>query len=273
MSESVSVKAVGFAFSSPEVILLSARPEQHFNVYPPKRSGQAVKLSTDGRRNVMLLLSVDKLPALSQWSKRLHRVLVFARLEDLADLGIPALDATVDDEGKALPMRRQTIDEMNARIEEEAVDLEIGVPVPVAKRKARKARESADYAGPTFRELLRSLRKLVTESDDFSFQEDVGIPSIYRLMHDTSQADFKASCKRMISAGKAPKDDVRAFYLWVEGIDGLGPELSKAVDAYAYPEDEDSEISIEEAADRFGVSAADVAAVVKVYDRLQQTED
>jgi len=270
MSDAVSVKAVGFAFSSPEVILLSANPHQHFHVYPPKRSGQTVKMSSDGRRNVMLLLSIDKLGALEKWAKKLHRVLVFARLEDLADVGIPALDADTDEDGRAVPMRRQTVEELNGRIEAEAVLVSVKQSVPTVKRRARKARDSVAYEGPTFRELLRGMRKLVTESDEFSFQEDVGIPAIYRLMHDTSQEDFKLACKRMISVGEAPTENVKAFYRWIEGIDGQGPELSKAVDAHAYPEDEEEELSIEEAAERFGVDAKDVAAVAKVYSRLQE---
>jgi hypothetical protein len=56
----------------------------------------------------------------------------------------------------------------------------------------------------------------------------------------------------------------------VEGIDGVGPDLSKAVDMLLYSDD-DIERTEEEVAEQYCVDAKDVALVANSYQQL--TED
>jgi len=271
-----TVKAVGFAYSSPEVILLFAdHDSQQLHVYPSKESGDSPKFSRDGRKNVLLLLSLDALPKLASWNTKLHRVLIFGTADDLFSMNLPVLDALREEDGKVTPNRRQTRDELLTRIEDEAISVPLDRSVSAQRHASRKAAETASYSGPTFREILKELRSLLSANvpPEFTFADDVGVPSIMRLMHETQQTDFKGACKRMIEVGGLPENKVKALFRWVEGIDGIGPELSKAVDAFIYPDEAAEEITADAAASKYGVDQDDVKAVAKVYRRLQDIEE
>lgn len=274
---SSTVKAVGFAYSSPEVIMLfSDHDRQQLHVYPPKEASEQLKFTNDGRKHMLLLLSVDSLPRLAQWSSKIHRVLVFGKAEDLLGLNLPVLDADKDDEGRVIPYRRQTRDEMLARIENEAISIKLD-NANEQRRANKQVAKATAYTGPTFRDLLKDLKGLIRASDsaDFTFADDVGVPSIMRLMGDTSQKEFKAACKRMIDVGALDDSKVKALFRWVEGIDGIGPELSKAVDAYLYPDEaqEDDPVDVDALAKQHGVAGDDVRSVARVYKRLQDLDD
>jgi len=200
-------------------------------------------------------------------------VLVFGTAEDLLGLNLPLLDAVKDDTGRVVPHARQTRDELLLRIENEAVTLPLDKSPSAQRRANKKVEEAVAYTGPSFRFLLKELRGLVSPVDgsEFSFADDVGVPSILRLMSHTSQTEFKGACKHMINVGGLPEENVKSLFKWVEGIDGVGPELSKAVDALLYPdEDVEEEPTVEGVAKTYGVQTEDVIAVSKVYKRLQE---
>ena len=271
-----TVNAVGFAYSSPEVILLFAdHDRQQLQVYPPKNAGEQPKFANDGRKNMLLLLSVDSLPRLEQWSKKIHRILVFAKAEDLIGLHLPILDAMTADDGRLVPNRRQTRDEMLARIEKEAVPVVLDQSINAQRRARRRVEEATAYEGPTFRTFLKELRQLVDkDADGFTFADDIGVPSIMRLMGDTTQKHFKGACQRMIAVGGIPEDKAKALFRWVEGHDGPGPELGKAVDALLYPDEaaEEGTVTYDSVAQQHGVTAEDVRSVAKVYRQLQSLD-
>ncbi len=273
---SSTVKAVGFAYSSPEVILLfSDHDRQQLHVYPPKDATEQLKFTNDGRKHLLLLLSVDSLPRLTQWSSKLHRVLVFGKAEDLLGLKLPVLDADTDDDGRVIPYRRQTRDEMLDRIENEAVVLKLD-NANTQRRANKRVATATAYSGPTFRDLLKGLKGLVRASADasFTFADDIGVPSVMRLMGDTSQKEYRAACERMIKVGGVDDAKVKVLFKWVEGIDGIGPELSKAIDAYLYPDEESADpVDIDALATQYGVAGDDVRSVSKVYKRLQDLDD
>jgi hypothetical protein len=268
-----TVKAVGFAYCSPEVILLfSDHARQQLHVYPPKDPNEQLKFANDGRKHMLLLLSPDALSRLDEkaWRKRIHRVLLFGKLEDLKALEVPVLDALRDEDGKVMPNRRQTRDELLSRIEQEAVAVQLDTHLGAQRRAKRRAEETAAYDGPTFKSFLKDLRGAITaDAASFTFADDVGVPAVMRLMQDTSQADFKEACVRMIDVGGLPEDKVKSLFKWVEGIDGIGPELCRAVEAYLYPENPDAEIDLADLAGRYNVSAEDVQSVSNVYKKLQ----
>jgi hypothetical protein len=150
------------------------------------------------------------------------------------------------------------------------------VPIPLdasvgeQRRANKRAQVASAYTGPTFRSFLKEMRAMVSaEAENFTFADDVGVPAVMRLMQDTSQKEFKEACQRMIEVGGLDTDKVKSLFKWVEGIDGIGPELYRAVEAYLYPEDPSEDVDIDALAERHGVSADDVRSVSKVYQKLQ----
>jgi len=275
-SESPSIKAVGFTFFSPEVFLLFADHDRdHVHFYPPANGGQALRLKKGKRRHVVLTTALDKLHLLAEQASDLHRVVVFADSDELQELGIPMLDATTDEDGKIVPRPRQNRTELLQRVEKEAVAVEVGKPVNAVRRARRKAQETAAYDGPTFKQLLREIKSKLDPKPDFDFGQEIGVPSVLRLMNDTVREEFKAACRSMIKRGGAPDDLIKSFYKWVEGIEGgIGPELGKAVDALIYGEEEDEEaLSAEAVAERYGVNVNDLTFVADVYQKLQNMDE
>ena len=78
-----TINAVGFGFTSPEVILLFAdHDRQRLHIYPPRKSNGDPEMSDDGRQNILLLLSIDNLSAVEKWADDLHRVLLFGNADE-----------------------------------------------------------------------------------------------------------------------------------------------------------------------------------------------
>lgn len=274
--ESPSIKTVGFTFFSPEVFLLFADHDRdHVHFYPPANGGQTLRLPKSKRRHVVLTTTLDKLHLLADEASSLHRVVVFADSNDLQELGIPMLDATTDEEGKVVPAPRQNRSELLERVEKEAVSIEVGKPLSAARRARKKAHEVAAYDGPTFKQQLREIKSKLDPVADFDFGQEVGVPSVLRLMNDTIRDEFKAACRSMIKRGGAPEDLVKSFYKWVEGIEGgVGPELGKAVDALLYGEDDsEEELTPEVVSERYGINVNDLNFVADVYQKLQHTDE
>lgn len=273
--ESPSIKAVGFTFFSPEVFLLFADHDRdHVHFYPPANGGQTLRLPKSKRRHVVLTTALDKLHFLAEGASSLHRVVVFADSNDLQELGIPMLDATTDEDGKIVPSPRQNRSELLERVEKEAISIEVGKPLSAVRRARKKAKEVASYDGPTFKQQLREIKSKLDPVADFDFGQEVGVPSVLRLMNDTIREEFKAACRNMIKRGGAPDDLVKGFYKWVEGIEGgIGPELGKAVDALLYGEDDsDAELTPEAVSERYGVNVNDLNFVADVYQKLQNMD-
>ncbi len=280
MSETTTVKAVGFAFLSPQVVVLFAdHHRSHLHVYPPKNQEDYVRLSEDGRANVMVLRSLDKLADLARWAPDLHRVIIFGDANELKDMGVPILDAQPDESGRFVPATKQSVDALLERIEAEAVDLALDKRRITIRGGGRTSVQNA--AAPVvatkdvlpFRGYLKALQEAVPEKEGFNFIDDIGVPAVMRLMSDTNQAQFKAACKIMIEKGGAPAEKVKAMFRWVEGFDGgKGPELSKAVEAFLYPEDETDE-DVAQVAEQFSVDVKDVTVVAKVYKRIREQSE
>lgn len=271
-----TVKAVGFAFCSPEVIILfSDAKKDHLHLFPPEKSEPSLDLSDDSRRHVILLRALEKLGQLNEYGDQIHRLLIFgvSRPDDLLDMGIPLLDAVLN-EGKLEPNRRQTREELLRRIEDEAVDL----PLTSLKR-GRRIKEAAVVEKPaaptiTFVSQIKALRKLLGKDSPLDFVNDLGIPAVERLMDDITREEFKANCKRLSVDGGLPEKTAHDFYRWVEGFgEGKGPELGRAVDAYLYPSSSMKGFSVVEISEKFGVDPKDVEFVANTYKTLLEEED
>lgn len=274
-----TVKAVGFAFFSPEVIILFSDPKKdHLHLFPPEKSEPPLDLSDTGRRHVVLLRALDKLGKLSEYQDQIHRLLIFgvSRPDDLLDMGIPLLDAVTTD-GKLEPYRRQTREALLKRIEAEAVDL----PLVSAPRSRRIKQEVAVQKKPksavpavTFVSQIKELRKLLGKDGPLDFVNDVGVPAVERIMDDLTREEFKSLCKKISVEGGVPEKPAHEFYRWVEGFgEGTGPELGRAVDAYLYPSSSLKGFSVDEIAKKFNVDRNDVEFVANTYKTLVDDDD
>ena len=271
MSQPALVKAVGFAFFSPEVFILFANHTQDYIQLYPRKSD--LTFPHDKRRHIVALRALEKLSHLEQYADQIDLLVIFADAAELLDLGIPLMDGELDEDGRVVGRPRQNRDELFSRIHAEAVDLTLTRTVPAIQHARRKAKETAAYDGPTFRAQMRSIRDAVKDASGFSFLHDAGIPAVLRLMGDTSRDDFKAACRGIIKHGNASEELVKSFFKWTEGIDGgVGPELGKAVDALLYS-DSDVEQTEEEIAEKYGVDAKDVGFVASTYKQLQDTAE
>jgi hypothetical protein len=271
MSQSASVKAVGFAFFSPgSFILFANHTRDQVQLFPPRTASEQLRFANDDRRHVVVLRALDKVKALEPHADKIDLLVVFADSNDLLSLGLPIMDGEKDDEGNIVGKGRQNRSDLLERIEAEAVDFPLDKSASATQHILRKAKEAAAYDGPTFREQLRSIREAVNNTEKFDFTQEAGVPSVLRLMGDTSREDFKSACRGIITRGNVPENRVKSFFRWIEGIDGgIGPELGKAVDAFLYPDDEDAKQTAEEVANRYGVDVKDVKLIANTYSQLQ----
>jgi len=274
MSQPALVKAVGFAFISPEAFVLVANHKRdHIHLFPAKKNSEPLVFQREQRRQVVALRAVERMGQLIPHADKIDLIVAFGEAADLQELGIPMMDAGFDEDGKLVGHPRQSRDELLARIEKEAVELQVDKSLSTVKRARRRAKESAAYSGPTFRDQMRGIRDAVRASgaEGFDFVNEAAIPAVLRLMGDTNQADFKSACQGMIKRGGVPEETAKSFFKWVEGIDGIGPELGKAVDALLFTDD-DVERTEDEMATQYGVDVKDVALVANSYRQITETE-
>ena len=144
MAETNEVKAVGFAFMSPEVVLLVSDKSTHcLHFYPAKTEGaRNLDLSDQTKPHWVLLKSPEHLGAIARYADSISRLIVFGRGEELLGLGLPILDGTVN-ETTITAQRRNNRDELLARIDTEAVPLALENPGKLYETMKDKEQEQA----------------------------------------------------------------------------------------------------------------------------------
>ena len=271
-SEKPAAKAVGFVYFSPEAVILFAdHKKNHLHIYPPKNESGDLDFSDEKRKHFVILRSFERRFDLKKFSEKIHRLLVFGDADDLVSEGIPILDAIMEG-GKIVAQGRQSVEVMLKRIEEEAVDIPLTAKEGTVRRKKKEPKKS----DLTFVGQLREIKKAIGKDNEaVDFADHVGAPAVFRIMGDITQEEFKKICKSLTKKSDVSRDLARQFYRWVEGTEGEGPELGKAVDAYLYPADDDEDATEEEVAQRFSVSAEDIKFVAASYEQLvgEELED
>lgn len=284
MADLNEVKAVGFSFLSPEVVLLVADKTAHcLHFFPSKAEGsRSLDLSDATRPHWVLLKAPEHIGAMAQYADRITRLLVFGRAEELLGLGLPILDATVSGTNVEVN-RRSSRDELLARIDEEAVALSLNETNAVYETLKKQERDKMENkpSGRTFFQQLKELKSIVgKDNPSLQFVTQIGIPAVKRIMGDIDRDTFVLVCKALVTDGGVDDPRARAFYRWVEGFDGEGVELGKAVDALLYPkqdatermrgEEEWTDTLTESVASQFGVSETDLLFVARSYIQLQE---
>lgn len=258
-----TVKAVGFSFVSPEVLIVHYHynKTERLHLYPSEIP-EAFDLSEKRKKHIVLLKSAEKRNDLAQYANQIHRMLVFGKPDDLMDLKIPIVDAVVQG-GKADIRPTMTPQLLSAWIDEDAVDLDLQEKVSKSWVTPAPAEETKK---PKTKRTLRAILKKMVSYVDEQYRNDFKMAVYQRIVDDISNEDFKAVCKKMAKFG-VPKSAVKSIYRWVEGIEGDGAFLGKAVDRYFNPRDEE-EIDLRKIADEYAVEVDDIKLVINALEEI-----
>lgn len=228
-----SVQAVGFASWDPEaVILLCTNGGDMVHMYPAtrKREDHSFEFS-DERRNIILLTNSDRRYDLTTHVEDIYRLIVFAPAEQLARLGVPVMDM-VSTDGPPKVMR-QRHDVLRSRIEDEAVSIDLAPPtsnfedeeISSSVAKVTKPKKSD-------RTLRSCLEILASELEDFpevSIKKMILQPTLGRLTGRTNKQQYQESLRELLTYKTVKEKTAKSLFRWVEGIEGMGPELADAV--------------------------------------------
>jgi hypothetical protein len=275
-----TIKAVGFAFISPEVVLIMAdNSSNRLHFYPSASDGRTLDLS-EQRPHWVLLKSPDHIGSMASYADRIERLIVFGRPDELLGLGLPILDANVTN-GQVEVIKRSNVKEMLERIQQEAVNLSLAETEKVYQGLKQKERNTMKPrpSGRTFVQQLKDLKAAINKSGSgLDFIKQIGVPVVLRMLGDTDREEFKRVCKLMVDKGGVPDTLAHSFFRWVEGFEGEGTELGKAAERLLYPQDGDKSMRTEEEwqplvaslAAKMSLDAGDLEFVTRSYYQLAQ---
>lgn len=293
------VRAIGFGNYNPKVLVVftaySDRPADRIFMYHPDEEGNwdLPEDESPEQRNFVIVTAIERLLDLKPYAKRIHRLLVFAKPDELVRLGIPTVDVVVDERGRVSKIEEQDLDTVRGKIENDAVVLRLSkkylIPsdevsynpgksskkavaeeLPKKKLKKKKAKKVAEpIEEPAEEEIPDSLIGYLTWfndkfSDKVAFENAIMIPTLLRLCKQIEKDEFKESCGTMPKHG-VPKKWSKAFYKFIEAS---LPTLGKASRKLIFPK-KGKNPSAAKLADKYGVSLRDLKLVALGFERLQ----
>lgn len=283
------VKAIGFGNYSPHVVVIfssySPRPIDRAFMFQPAEDGSWTfpDDETDDQRNYVIVTSLEQLINLKPFSKRIYRLLVFSKPEDLIRLNIPMVDVMVDEEGKITKIEEQTIDTVRKKIEDDAVSLKLSKKSfdsnsktlynsgrkeeDVKKVSSQPTTEKPSKEDPLIYHLKRLNKKFSGTKVDF--ENTIMIPTLLRLVSDISRSEFKESCSESTSFG-ITKPVISKYRKFVEG--SVEP-FTKAVKRVNFPKKGKKPLSPDKAASKYEVSLRDLKLVLLALERLKKIVD
>jgi hypothetical protein len=229
------------------------------HVYPAagKKEDYIFEFSEE-RRNIVLLTNADRRYDLTQRAEDIYRLIVFAPPEHLARLGVPVMDM-VSSEGPPKVLR-QRHDALRERIEDEAVSIDLIPPSEVPEDEEPPAKKSKKKSSRTLRSCME---KLVSELDDFpevSIKETILQPTLERLTGRMNKQKYQEKLRDLLENKTVKERTAKTLFRWVEGLDGLGPELSDAVKSFGRKDMTRS--NLVKTAEEFGVTPNDLFLVL-----------
>lgn len=244
------VKAVGLATCHPQVIAVfnahSVNSSDEIVMFPPRKEGAVFSIPPTEEHTYVLATAPDRLAELRKWSPHIYRLLVFGKPEDLQKLGVPIIDATVE-EGKITKLPTMTVDEFRSKIENEAIPLSLKIkvpePPPVKKPSKLPTKKVKDKPIPKPQEddaasepdpfLILRFRELQAKftGNKVEFENLIMIPTLLRLAREIKRNDFKKACRAMIKKGVSSLES-RRYRLFIEKKESFGYKLGVAVREY-----------------------------------------
>jgi hypothetical protein len=216
---------------------------------------------SEKRRNIVLLTNPDRRYDLTSQAEDIYRLIVFGPPEQLSRLGVPVMDMTIDDGPPRI--ERQQAQGVRERIESEAVSIDLTPPSDILE--GGKVEEApVKKKGKPFQETLRTcMEALANELEEFpevSIKLSILMPTLARITGRASKRKYQESLRNLLEYKTVKERTARALFRWVEGIDGLGPELSDAVKSFG--KKTMTRGNVKETAEEFGVVPDDLFLVL-----------
>lgn len=212
--------------------------------------------------NIVILPNFAKRDLLEQHAHMIGRLVVMTngKHEDLIDLDIPILDATV--QGDTLHQDRDRSPHFyTKKIKEAAVALELATvaPAPVAAALVQQ---------PVVPETLDQwFDKLDNEfPQDGDFDRAVEYPVCQYLIGQLGRKSLQGAMK-VLSKQCRDSSVVREFYQWLVKHAG---KMSPAMKQYLMPSTEADTLTVQEAAKKFKISARDIDLIESIYVEMQK---
>jgi len=239
------VKAVGFAIYNPlTVVVFNAHSADcvHDEVvaFPPKKEGTTFTVGPlkDGSRIYALVTAPERLTELRKWSPYLYRLLIFGKPEDLQKLGVPIIDAVLEN-GKVAKILSLTIEETRAKIENDAVflGLKTNVLKHVVVKKKKKAPKEPMQPSEQLQDpdpvLIAKFRELQGKfkGSKIEFENLIMIPALLRLAREIKKDEFRKACRAVLAKGVGAAT-VKRYRLFIEKKGAPGYVLGQVVRAY-----------------------------------------
>jgi hypothetical protein len=270
------VKAVGISVYDPIVLVTfgtySSNPDDSVFIYPKKdESDLVVEAPKEGIKNYMILKTIGRALDLRPFADHIYRLIVLGRPAELEEYGIPVIDTEIKD-GRIHKPLTLTAADLQKRIEENAVVLKLkktGVVGPPPSEE--EVPEEPIVDDDSLLGFLFSLKDKFS-GDKLQFENQVTIPTIFRLIREINRDEFKLVCRKLKKWG-IEKEDRRAFYRYVEGIDGTGGALGKAARRFLWPKKKTKKVSLNRLAARYEVNEKDLKFVILGTQKLQDSLD
>ena len=269
-----SVRTVGFAQWDPElVILLCTNGGDMVHLYPVKGEERQQSLEfSEERRNIVLLTNADRRYDLTHHAEDIYRLVVFGPPEQLSRLGVPVMDMVIDDGPPRVD--RQQAQGVRDRIESEAVSIDLTPPSEVPEdEEVEEAPVVEDKKKEKQTQTLRDCMEAIAEELEDSPQVNIKImllkPTLGRLTGRTNQRKYQEALRELLEYKTVKEKTVKVLFRWIEGIDGLGPELSDAVKSFG--KKDMTRRNISKTAEEFGITPNDLFLVL--VNQLPQEED
>ncbi len=256
-----SVPTVAFAFMAPDALrvflqiagyrvsVFTGEPDS-LDFRQDKPSANIVLLPNFAKRN-LLRHHVDQIGRLVVMTNGKH--------EDLIDLDIPLLDATVT--GDVLrQLRDKTPHFYTKKIQDAAVSLELE-PAPVAAAPVAQEPPPADPGV-----LDQWFDKLDGGLPEVDFAQLVEYPVCQYMTGQLGRKSLQGAMK-VLAKQSIDKTVVKAFYRWLIKYAG---KMSPAMKQYLMPSTEADALTVQEAAKKFKVAAVDIELLENIYLELQK---
>lgn len=258
-----SVRAVGFALWDPEaVILLCTSSRDHVQLYPDplvaSEGGQKLSFS-DNRRNIILLTNSDRRFDLTPHVEDIYRLVIFAPPKELSRLGLPVMDVILGEGPPQIP--RQRSDELRGRIDAEAVSFDLTLPSEFTVSDSEKKEEKkAPKKSKTLKSCMEDLAAELNDFPEVSIKQTILRPTLNRIIGRITKKQYQAALRDITEYKTVKERTAKCLFRWVEGSDGLGPELADAVKAFG--KKEMTKNNLLKTAAEFGVTPNDLFLIL-----------
>jgi hypothetical protein len=267
--------AVAFCFTSSHTVSLFGKDWTDSNGNPYKLSifpGTKELTLKKGSPNVVLVTKFESRYNLSKLAKELHRVILFCTPNEAVSLGVPVIDAQLDESGKPIGPIRTRVEALREMIEGGSAPISLE---RATKKKKKKKKKKAKKVPKNLTALLDDIEEQVEEGDIW---EDLEYPLIVFALGKVPREDFMTSCQVLSTKG-VKQSLAKGYYKWVTSSES-GTLLLSALEAilngdseYEKFIEEDGSIHVNKASKAAGVLPSDLNVLLSIHQQYQESNE